>query len=127
MSTKQSKQLGAFIKRHRTAAGLSQEALGAEVGLPGSTIFRLEGGEFKAPSPEKLQRLAAALNVGVEDLFALAGYTTPTDLPEFQVYLRTKYAGELPAKARKELEDYYKMLRDKYGGGEEGGNAKRGR
>lgn len=121
MSTKKSKQLGTFIKRHRTAAGLSQEALGEKVGLPGSTIFRLEAGEFKAPSPEKLTRLATALDVGAEDLFAIAGYTTPEQLPAFPIYLRTK--GDLPLKAQKELDDYYKTLREKYGVDEAGSDA----
>ena len=91
MSSQNAKKLGRFIEKHRKQQGISQETLGEMAGLPGSTIFRIERGEFKAPSPEKLQRIAVALEVDFEDLFSLAGYATPEGLPGLPVYLREKF------------------------------------
>lgn len=123
MSTRNAKKLGAFIKRHRKQRGLSQEKLGGLVGLPGSTIFRLERGEFKAPSPEKLQRLAGALEVDFEDLFTLAGYATP-GLPGLPVYLRRKF-DDISDEEVARVERYVQRLRKNEARG--GGDAKPGR
>jgi len=123
MLTANARKLGAFIKRHRTQRGLSQEKLGAEVGLPASTILRLERGEFKAPSPEKLQRLAGALGVEFEDLFTLAGYATP-GVPGLPVYLRRKF-DDLSDDDVAKVERYVKRLRTHDAKG--GGDARRGR
>lgn len=110
MSTRNAKKLGRYIAARRGERGLSQEKLGAIVGLPGSTIFRLERGEFKAPSPEKLQRLASALEVDFEDLFTLAGYSTPEGLPGLPVYLRRKF-DDLSESEVERVERYVERLR----------------
>lgn len=110
MSTQDAKKLGHFIAARRTEQGLSQEKLGALAGLPGSTIFRLERGEFKAPSPEKLQRLAGALEVDFEDLFTLAGYQAPEGLPGLPVYLRRKF-DDLSDEEVERVERYVERLR----------------
>lgn len=123
MSSANAKKLGGAIKRHRKAKGLSQERLGAAVGLPGSTIFRLERGEFKAPSPEKLQRIARTLEVEFEELFELAGYATP-GVPEVPVYLRRKF-DDLSDDGLAKVERYIERIRKQEGKG--GGSAKRGR
>ena len=122
MSSANAKKLGTAIKRYRTAKGLSQERLGEAVGLPGSTIFRLERGEFKAPSPEKLQRLAGTLDAEYEELFELAGYATP-GLPELPVYLRRK--GDLSEEAQAKVARYVERIKRQEQQG--GGDAKRGR
>jgi transcriptional regulator with XRE-family HTH domain len=120
MSTPKAKKLGAAIKRYRKARGLSQERLGKAVKLPASTILRLERGEFKAPSPEKLQRIAGALEVEFEELFELAGYATP-EPPEVLVYLRRKGLSEDDAvKGARYVEGLMKQQQG-------GGRAKRGR
>lgn len=111
MSTANAKKLGAAIKRHREERGLSQEKLGALVRLPASTILRLERGEFKAPSPEKLQRIARALEVDFEDLFGLA-YQTPDDLPGLPVYLRQKF-DDLSDEGVERVERYVELTRKK--------------
>lgn len=109
MSTATAKKLGAAIKRHRTAKGLSQPALAAAVGVPDSTIYRLERGEFKVPRPEKLQRIARALDVEFEDLYELAGYATPR-LPEVPVYLRRKF-DDLSDEGLVRVERYIERIR----------------
>lgn len=124
MSNANAKKLGAFIREHRTAQGLSQEKLGKRAGVPGSTILRLERGEFAAPSPEKLQRLARALDVDFEDLFNLAGYATPEGLPGLPVYLRQKF-DDLSDEGLAKVERYVQTLRKREAKG--GGDAEPGR
>lgn len=107
------KALGKLIARERARQGLSLETLGNAAGGTRTTIMRLERGEFGRPDPEKLQRIARALDLDVEDLFALAGYVPSDGLPGFGPYLETKYGDELSASARKELERHFNRLRKK--------------
>lgn len=102
-------QLGQLLERHRKAAGLSQEKLGEAVGLPGSTIQRYENGFVGQPDPYKLLRIAEALGIEVEDLYAAAGLTPASGLPTFGTYLRTRY-GQLPEDALAEVEAHFARL-----------------
>lgn len=115
MSPQQATSLGAFITTHRLRAGLTIPALAERAGLDKSAVMRLERGDILRPTPDKLERLATALDVEPEDLFALAGYLATSTLPDFAPYLRAKLAGELPDEALKQLEDYYELLRHRYG------------
>lgn len=108
-----------FVQRHRIARGLSIRGLARQAGIPVATAFRIEQGDFEQPSPEKLQRLARALEIDVEDLYALAGYMMPEGLPDFAPYLRAKFS--LPERAVKDLDAYFRRLRMKYGD-EDGGH-----
>ena len=114
MSTASARKLGAAIRRHRKAKGLTQPELASAVGVPDSTIYRLERGEFKVPRPEKLQRIAGALEVEFEELYELAGYATP-GLPEVPVYLRRKL--ELSDEGLEKVERYIERIRKHEGGG----------
>jgi len=120
MSPRDVADLGTFIAQARKTAGLSQEGLAEKAGVSGSTILRLERGEFGRPDPDKLQRIARALDIDAEDLFALARYVAPGALPAFGPYLRAKFGSELPPKARKELEAYFERIKDEYGEGDDG-------
>src|SRR5262245_32936049 len=91
MNPRQAKKLGAFVRSAREAAGLSQLALGEAVGVPNSTILRLERGENLNPRPDLLSNIADVVHIDLADLFALAGYSAPRQLPHLQPYLRTKY------------------------------------
>lgn len=95
MSPTDLSELGAFIARHRGEHAMSLEALAQSTGVSRSTILRIERGEFGRPDPEKLQRIARALELPVEDLFALANYTPSDALPTVQPYLRAKFGDEL--------------------------------
>jgi len=107
-------QLGRLLQSHRHAAGLSLEQLAKATGLDKGTISRIEQGKIEAPSPQNLQRLAAALGTEVEDYFALAGYFTPHGLPGLAPYLRAKY--DVSPDVAREVEDYFAWLRQKEGG-----------
>jgi transcriptional regulator with XRE-family HTH domain len=124
MSKAQLKALGTLIARERGKRKLTQRDLAREAGMSHPTIFNLERGNFNRPDPEKLQRIARALDLDVEDLFALAGYTPSDGLPNFGPYLRTKLGKELSASDRKKLERYYEQLRDERGKGGRGGSAR---
>ncbi len=115
MSPKGNKELGKFVRQHRTTAGLSLRALAEAAGIDHSYIARIEHGETDAPSADKLLRIARALGVEAEDLYALAGYVMPEGLPEFRPYLRTKYP-DLSQKEVRALERYFQELQDHDGG-----------
>jgi transcriptional regulator with XRE-family HTH domain len=75
----------------------------------------IEGGA-RQPTADTLQRIAEALRVDYEDLYAVAGISLPEKLPELDAYLRTRYSGELTARDRRSLERYFDELRSKRGG-----------
>lgn len=114
MNPKQAKALGSFLKEHRAALGLSTRALAARCGLDMATIVRLEQGAFAEPRPDTLRVVAEALGVSLADVFAMADYATPTDLPAFSPYLRSKYR-DLPPLALKELERSFQQIAKRYG------------
>lgn len=63
--------LGDTVKTLRIKKGFSQEKLAADAELSLRTIQRIESGETEARG-DTLQRLAVALNVGVNELIAPA-------------------------------------------------------
>lgn len=111
MSPNQLKALGKLLARTRKDRDLTLGGVASATGLAESTIKRLEDGDFKRPDPEKLQRIARALDLDAEDLFALAGYTPTEGLPNFGPYLRVKQNENLSAASRKKLERYFEELR----------------
>ena len=91
MDERQAKKLGAFLRKRREAKGLSARQLAEFCDLPHTTITRIEEGAFSAPSPDKLARIAEVLGLSLADIFALAKYAVPGDLPSPSLYLRTKF------------------------------------
>ena len=57
-------QVGALLRRHRKAAGLSQKELADAAGLSQRGISDLERGVRRRPYPATLRRLVAALGLG---------------------------------------------------------------
>lgn len=70
--------LGTNIKNAREKAGLTQEELGAKIGVTGVTIMRYEKGT-REPRLDVLKKLAAALG---EDVYSIADWDTATALLE---------------------------------------------
>jgi transcriptional regulator with XRE-family HTH domain len=66
-----SSHLGLLLKRHRLAAGLSQEELAERAGLSRRGISDLERGARRMPHPATLRRLAEALGLAEGDHTAL--------------------------------------------------------
>lgn len=119
MAEDQIQQLGKTITAKREQLGWSIRELARRTDLNDTTVMRIERGERSAPSPDVLARLADALELSLAELYTLAGYAVPTDLPSMPAYLRVKYR-DLPAPARDELNKYLEQLKHKYGLDENG-------
>ncbi len=89
--------LGAMIRQARERAGFSLRHLEAIVGVSRQLLLRLEHDELDNPSPALLHRLAEALELESDDLFAIIGYRPSEKLPSLTPYLRAKY--RLPPEA----------------------------
>ena len=114
MDDEQAKNLGKVLRDRREALGLSLRQTGKLAAMPDVTVLRFEQGAFAAPAPDKLARLAAALGLTLADVYALADYAVPNDLPSFTPYLRTKYR-DLPKDDIAAIERYAANLARKHG------------
>lgn len=74
-------RFGQEMKRLRTIKGISQRKLGEIVGLGSGYISRIERGEFKPPSEEKIVAIADALGGSREYMLALSG-KIPSDVSD---------------------------------------------
>lgn len=75
-STELSRSWGAEIRARRTAAGLSIARLGARADIEPGNLSKIERG-LVMPSDDSRIKLARALGVRVEELFAYPDTTTP--------------------------------------------------
>jgi transcriptional regulator with XRE-family HTH domain len=114
MKPAQGTQLGQLLKARRETSGLSTHRLAAAAEMDQATIVRLEAGSIVAPRPDKLSRIAQVLGISGADVFALAGYAVPTDLPTLRPYLFAKYR-ELLAEDIDKIEAYVARIAKKRG------------
>jgi transcriptional regulator with XRE-family HTH domain len=105
-------KIGEYLKAKREALGISQRRLALRIGINHSYLARLEAGDYARPATTILHRLAEALDLDPEDLFALAGHTVPEGLPSFTPYLRAKY--HMSDEAARELTDYFRYLSERH-------------
>ncbi len=103
-------QLSTILKRERERAHLTVRELAAKATMTSSTLSRIESGLIGSPKPDHLQRLAVALGIDVEELYASVGYLAPAGLPTLRPYLRAKYG--LTDDAAGQIEGYVQALRD---------------
>jgi len=104
-----SDEVGRAVQQARRQQGYSLRELAERSGVEFSYIGKLERGEIEAPGAGKLQQLASALDIDLEDLYGLAGYLSPKSLPGLPAYLRAKY--DLPAAAAEQVADYVAQLK----------------
>jgi transcriptional regulator with XRE-family HTH domain len=104
--------LGATIRQARERAGFSLRHLEAIVGVSRQLLLRLEHDELDNPSPALLHRLAEALELDSDNLFAFVGYRPSEKLPSLTPYLRAKY--RLPPEALAEASEALRDILDKY-------------
>jgi transcriptional regulator with XRE-family HTH domain len=114
VNTEQAQKLGRRLRSRREELGLSVRDLERLADVDNGTIVRIEQGAFAAPRPDKLSRIAEALRLPLADVFALAEYVVPDELPTFAPYLRAKYRA-LPASALAELERHFDDLSARHG------------
>ncbi len=91
MNDEQAQQLGEYIKYLRTECNMNIRQLAERAGIDNGGLTRLERGAIRAPKPTTLCAIARALDVSAADMFAIAGYTVPHDLPCIEQYLKVKY------------------------------------
>lgn len=113
MDEDQAKRLGDHLQNARKLKGLSARQLAEITDIADSSIVRIELGMVAEPRPDKLKRIAVALELSPADVFERAGYATATDLPAMQPYLRTKY--NLPDEAMAEIQRSATRIAKKYG------------
>ena len=101
-------QFGEYLQQLCHDKKLGVRELARMSGLDAGGITRLEQGKT-SPQPETLKSLGAALDVPFADLFAMAGYVTPTDLPSMNIYLRAHY-GPLPKETLISIDEYIQQL-----------------
>ena len=114
MKSPKSQRLGQLIRARREQIGMSGRQLAKAIDVPNSTVVRIERGEVAAPTPDKLARLAEALELNLADVYALADYAVPDELPSFQPYLRSKYR-DLPDEAVSDLNEAFERVIRKHG------------
>ena len=114
MEPEQAKQLGRVLRARREELGLSTRQLAEQADMDDATIVRIEQGAFAAPRPDKLSRIAETLGLSLADVFGLADYAVPGDLPSFQPYLRSKYR-DMPAGAVDDLNKAFEQIIRKHG------------
>ena len=119
MDKKQAQRLGEHLRRAREAQKLSTRQVAERAGVDMSTVVRIENGAFATPRLETVKALAEALDIPISNVYALAQYVAPTELPSFQPYLRAKY-GKLPPEAVDELERSFERLAKRYGYDQDG-------
>lgn len=114
LTPKQALALAKVLRDKRAALQLSMRQVEAVSGVNSATIVRLERGGILAPQPETIKALAAALDLAVSDLFAVADWVPAKELPSFRPYLRAKY-GQLPESAVAEMETFFERLARRHG------------
>lgn len=100
------------LREERTKKGLSLRQVASEAGVDDSNLSKIENGAVTKPSTETLQALSQFYAVPLEDLYSLAGYAAPTELPSLGPYLRSKY--DLSPEAAQEITAYFDFVKQKY-------------
>jgi len=84
---------GALLRRHRLAAGLTQEALAERAGLSPDAISLLERGLRTVPRRDTVDRLAGALALSPDERLALTRAASRSGAPRQARSARTQPAG----------------------------------
>jgi transcriptional regulator with XRE-family HTH domain len=100
--------LSATLRAERERLGMTVRQLAEKAGIAPTTVFRIESGQVASPKPDHLHRLARALQIDAEELYANAGYAIGGELPEIATYLRRKY--QLSPDAAHRVEGYVQAL-----------------
>lgn len=116
MDTTRPSRFGILITTARLERAMTMQDLATATGIHRVSISRIEDGSFRSPRPDKLARIAEALDIPTGDLFAAAGYVTAEDLPTFGYYLRAKYGTDLTEDTIERIEKYVlRIARQEHG------------
>jgi transcriptional regulator with XRE-family HTH domain len=114
-------KIGSVVEQLRVERGWSQDDLAERIGITKSSLSRMEN-DNQWPRPDTLEALAAALEIKVYQLFALADAeplpTTPSSWVQEEQDIVQAYRAMEP-EARKQYRELARILADK--GRTEGG------
>jgi transcriptional regulator with XRE-family HTH domain len=99
---------GAYLKKLREERKLGVRELARRAGISDGNLSRIENGT-RIPQPNTLRALAIGLDVPLSDLFAMADYVVPSELPSMVPYLHARY-GHLPEAVFAEVTEYFIQL-----------------
>ena len=69
------KTLASVVKSAREKLGISQRELSRRTGIDNNTVAKIEKGERKKPNVLSLRKISFLLNLDLEELLKLAGYS----------------------------------------------------
>ncbi|MEM9520402.1 MAG: helix-turn-helix transcriptional regulator [Actinomycetota bacterium] len=118
MEKEDSNKLGETIYKARESQGISSRALAERIGVHHSYIARVQLGEYRQVAPDILAKLATELDLRLADLYSLAGYSLPEELPSFEGFLHTQYRS-LPTEDVQALRSHLDYLVQKNESGSE--------
>jgi len=108
MTHLQAKKLGSYIATARRGRGWSYRQLEEQTGLPRSWMFRIERGDYTAPDPARLTRIAEMLELDPERIDRLTHGQVAASLPTVRTYFRAKY--DLAPEQLDRIERYVKRV-----------------
>jgi transcriptional regulator with XRE-family HTH domain len=91
ITTIQAQRLGALIATARTRKGLSVKGIANQLGVSHGWFSELEHGRFVDPSPDRLARIAEALDIEPGKIDRITKGSVAQSLPGMQTYFRAKY------------------------------------
>jgi recombination protein RecT len=95
---------GAYVRRLRTDAGITQAQLGQGVGVSDKAVGKLERGE-SMPNSDLVLAVARFLSVHPDDLLAVAGFKPASEHEERQVAGESEPPTDMAAKMRENDDD----------------------
>ncbi len=113
MTPEQAKQLADLLNAKQAATGLSGAEVARRAGVDAGTVSRIERGQIPNPTAKTLLSLGEVLGIPESELFAVAPWATPQELPTIRPYLRTKY--HMPESAMQEIEAQFDTIARKHG------------
>lgn len=111
MTSIQAKRLGTIVSSARHRKGLSIRTLASQLGVARGWLGELEAGRFLDPAPDRLARLAEALDIEPARIDRITRGAMADSLPKLRTYFRTKY--ELSPEQVNQVERYVRRLRSK--------------
>jgi transcriptional regulator with XRE-family HTH domain len=108
MTPIQAKQLGRLIAKARARKGQSLRDLASELGVHASWLGFLEQGRYVEPAPDRLARIAEALDIEPSRIDRITRGSVAESLPEIHTYFRAKY--DLSAEEIAKVERYIRRL-----------------
>jgi len=91
MTQAQAQRIGRMIAVARRNKGWSTRRLSLEAGVTHTWLFKLQQGEYLAPAPDRLTRIAEVLGIDPERFERIAKGHVSGSLPGVRTYFRAKY------------------------------------